>query len=131
MTASENGHQEEKVDEPVKEIDDPPISESGYSQEEAQPQPDEATEKVTDKHPSADSQQLPSQNEDGSQEPSKDETQAPSKEETEAPSSEDNQQQEEDSSAERQEVKFDNETITRRMEVPNNKVCFIPAYFIT
>lgn len=109
VAASENGHQEEKVDEPVKEVDDQPVSETD------QPQSEEATVKESD-------EQLSNQNGDGAQEPSKEETQAPSSEDQQ-------QQQGNDSSAEQQQLTSDNETITRRMEVPNNKVCFLTTHF--
>jgi far upstream element-binding protein len=122
VAVSENGHLEEKVDEPVKDIEEVSALEGGL--EETQPQSEEGTRNETDKqHPSTDSHQLSGQNANGAQETSKDET--------EAPSSEDQQQQEgEEASAEphqltsvdEQQLSSDNETITRRMEVPNNKV---------
>ncbi|PON71387.1 Polyribonucleotide nucleotidyltransferase [Trema orientale] len=114
VSASENGHQEEeKEDEPAKEVDDQPISGSGRP-EEAQPPSEEATEEESVEKPSADGQQLSSKNVDGAEESSKEETQEPS--------SEDHQQQGDDSSKEQQQLNSDNETISRRMEVPNNKV---------
>lgn len=111
-SASENGHQEEKVDEPVKDNDDQPVLESTCS-EEAQPQSDESAEKLTDERPPVDSQQQSVQESDDAQEPSNVETQ---------PHSSEGHQQEDVPSVHKDRPTSDNETITRIVEVPNNKV---------
>ncbi|KAL5558611.1 hypothetical protein UlMin_034822 [Ulmus minor] len=112
-SVSENGFKEEKVDEPVKENDDQLVVESRHS-EETQPQSEEVTEKVTSEQTSADTQQLPVQDSvsDGAQEPSKGETQEPLVEHREG----------DDSSALEQQPTSSDENVTRKMEVPNNKV---------
>ena len=113
VAASENGHQDEKADEPVKENDGEPILENSHS-EAAQTQPEEAEEKVIDEKPSDDAQQPPLQN--------LDDTQGQEKE----PHISEAQQQGDDPSTQQEQPASDSETITRRMEVPNNKVaCWV------
>lgn len=119
MAVSENGHKEEKVDEPVEDNGDKPVLESSGS-EEAQPQSEGTAEKVTDEQPSVDAEQLSVQKSDDAEEPSNEETQ---------PHSSEDHQQVEDPSAQQDQPTSDNVTITRRVEVPNNKVCF-PAHHL-
>ncbi|XP_062097801.1 uncharacterized protein LOC133803707 isoform X2 [Humulus lupulus] len=120
-SVSENGHQEEKADEPVKDIEGESALEGGV--EETQPQSEEGTGKETDKqHPPSDNHQLSSQDADGAQEPSKDDTQAPSSEVQEQQGDEASAEPHQLTSVDEQQLSSDNETIARRMEVPNNKV---------
>ncbi|EXB75634.1 Far upstream element-binding protein 3 [Morus notabilis] len=111
-SVSENGHKEEKVDEPVKDNGDQPVLESSGS-EEAQPQSEGTAEKVTDEQPSVDAEQPSVQKSVDAEEPSNEETQ---------PHSSEGHQQVEDPSAQQDQPTSDNVTITRRVEVPNNKV---------
>ncbi|XP_015885485.1 uncharacterized protein LOC107420925 isoform X2 [Ziziphus jujuba] len=122
--ASENGYQVEKADETLKENDEPNTEKSSGS-EEAQPTSKEVTEKETSEQPpSADNreanetQEHPIEHVEGSV---LDKGQEPANEGTQPPSTEDAQQGD-DSSAQQEQPTSTNETITRRMEVPNNKV---------
>lgn len=98
--------------------------------EEARPTSEEAMEKETSEQPSADNceanetQEHPIQHVEDSM---LDKGQEPSNEETHLPSTEDAQQGDHSSAQEEQPTSA-NETITRRMEVPNNKVCWL-IYF--
>lgn len=144
VTASENGYQEQKIDELVKESDEQNV-ESSHS-EEAQPQSEEVqphseeaqlpseegTKKETSEQPSADNgdtgetQQLSVEN---VEESVLDKAEAPSKEETQPPSVEDYAQQGDDSYGQEQQSTSADQTVTRRMEVPNNKVCWLIFLF--
>ncbi|KAM2868881.1 hypothetical protein FF1_016892 [Malus domestica] len=123
--ASENGHQEEKVDEPKKENEDQPSVDSG-DLEVPQPASVEVTEAVTDEQKSEVNElqngmnSEPSDTQNHAENSVAEKAEEPSQGESQPHYAEEPQQG--DAYSAQQEQPSVSETVTHKMEVPNNKV---------
>lgn len=122
MAATENGYQREKEDEVIKENVELTV-ENAQSQEAPHPT-EEAPEAVNDEQPSTDNEQKEDTQEPSIENPQLENPQQPTGEEFEKPAEEIPQQEVGDvpSAEVQQQPTSETQTMSRKMEVPNNKV---------
>ncbi|KAA8528027.1 hypothetical protein F0562_035104 [Nyssa sinensis] len=119
--AIENGYQKEDVDELEKEKSEQPTVEDNTPSEDTQQQPEEVPETVEDEQPSADGQQAEDNQQPSVENPQLENAeQQPSEGNIEEPSAEVLQQG--DASSAEQQPLSESQTMSRKMEVPNDKV---------
>lgn len=129
MVGTENGYERETEDEAAKENDEE-LTVENVSSEEA-PHPTEGAPEVLDgEQPSADNEQKDDTQEPSVGHPQLETTQQLTAEEFEKPVDEIPQQEVGDvpSTESHQQTTSDTETMSRKMEVPNNKVGFVEVF---